>query len=142
VQARGVLERRDDARRLEPLAAPCPDHDPDVDQERDHDRVDEVLGHQVEALDHAPDQARAQEARDAPDERAHHVVGRDAVEPRLEADDRERRAYAERDSREVLTGQGVIVPTGPAQGENDHGAEQDEPHDEASRALARDRERE
>ena len=53
---------------------------------------------QVEALDHAPHQARAEEAGDAADERTHHVVRGHAVEPQLEPDDDERDGYAERGS--------------------------------------------
>ena len=46
--------------------------------------------------------------------------------------------YAEREPQDLLPGDGAVVPPGPAEGEDDQGAEQDEPHGEAFRGrLAR-----
>ena len=44
---------------------------------------------------------------------------------------------AEGETDEGLPGDGVAVPARPAEGEDDQGAEQDEPHDEASWGGAR-----
>ena len=93
-----------------------------------------MLGREVEPLDHAPDQARAQQARDAAHERADDVVGRHPVQPELEPDDDERGGYTERDRDAGTAGQRVIVPAGPGEDADDQHAEQHEPHEEASRA--------
>ena len=49
--------------------------------------MDEVLGHEVEAGDHSPDEVGPEEAGDAAHEGPHHLVGGDPVEPELQADD-------------------------------------------------------
>ena len=79
VEARVVLERGDDARGLEPLALARPQHDAHVDEEDDEQDVDEVLGHEVEALHHAPEQVGAEQAGDAAHERAHQLMGGNAA---------------------------------------------------------------
>ena len=128
VKPRGVLEGGDDARGLEPLAPARPDHDAHVDEEDDQDRVDEVLGLELEPGDHPPDEVGAEEAGDAPHQGPDHVVGGHPVEPQLQADDAEGERYAEREPRSLLPGDGAVVPPGPAEDEDDQGAEQDEPH--------------
>ena len=92
--------------------------------------MDEVLGPEVEAGDHPPDEVRAEEAGDAAHQGPDHVVGGDAVEAELEDDDQEGEGDAEGEPDEGLAGNGVVVPAGPGEGEDDQGAEQDEPHGE------------
>ena len=61
-----------------PLRAP--DHDTHVAEEHHQQHVHEVLAHDVEPGQRAPDQARGEQAGDAPDQRAHQVVAGDATE--------------------------------------------------------------
>ncbi len=137
MQARGVLEGGDDASGLEPLTPVGPDHHADVDQEDDQKGVDEVLRHQVEAVNDAQDEIRPDQAGDPPHQRAHHVVGGDVAQPQLEADDREREEDAEGQADEGPAGDGVVVPARPAERQHHEGAEQDEPHGDAFRGQRR-----
>ena len=96
-----------------------------------------MLGHEIEPGDHAPDEVGAEEAGDAPHEGPDHVVGGDPVEPQLQADDAEGERYAEREPQDLLPGEGVVVPPGPAERGDDEQAKEDEPHEEAFRGRRR-----
>ena len=90
--------------------------------------MDETLGFELEAGDGAPDEVRAEQARDSAHEGADHVVGGDAVEPELEGDDRRAEGEADQRPGEGLSGERGEAGAGPAEEHEDEQAEAVKPH--------------
>ena len=90
--------------------------------------MDEVLGHEVEALHDPPHQAGPHEPGDSAHEGSHQVVGRDAAELDLEGYDGKGRQDAEPGPHEGFAGhRGIEVSRMGEEGDHED-AEEGEPH--------------